>query len=835
MKFVNMIRCRLIKPERLNLTTLNYDHLLAGKYLIKNSTSMKSKVLFVSIMLFVLMVQSNCQIFFEDFENSGVIPSGWTNELDNNRDWEFTDSLRVDNYSINSDRTTGSGYFAVFYFDDYLVNTYWNGRLTSPTIDLSSTTNPTLRFYMNRPKYYSINERLRVNIYANGSWNYNVIPDLNMKTIGWKKISLNLSEYKYNDVIIQFHVYCNYYCLIGLDDVLIYEDYYDCDSKFLEPQDGQIEGDTINHINYLNNENYLEVFNMGIADTDTLDNIPTIITKTTFKRIAGADMDLSRRIIDADIFKDGIRVNKSGLIADSYNLILQFDEGEFIIEDTSQITLKIAFDTAMWDYSSFGFLVDSINHGWETADSSSHFPYTISNGLIKGNKFVIDIEATRLQFNPENPKGAFVNDTLTQYPVVEAADIYGNRDYDYNDEITLVNSLNIPMIGNAKTMFSGEVAFPYFAFTEKGVETILSTSNTQSLINGVNSTPITIFDQIIFEDDFESGEGWTISGEFQIGRPSNMMGGGVAWNAFSGIKALTLDSIGSYENDVALYDEVAISPAIDLSGNYKKLGIWFKSYSVFYYFDKGTIDYSADGGNNWSSVDTAFVKWQGWWMNEIYVLDESVISDQLLIRFSYESDTADGADGWNIDDFKIIAIMDELSAENSILATSIGILNANSINDIPASTIISTFLSGLTISEGATVVMLESSGGDEVENPGSTSISENMVALVTAENGSTKEYSLNLINTLNTADVSGMKDIVIYPIPAHDVIFIEAISSKDNNSGFELFDINGKLILSEISYEGNKVKIDMSAVSAGIYYLTVHCDNKTKTYKIPKL
>ena len=793
---------------------------------------MNIKFLFLSALINLFIARSYSQIFSEDFENSGTIPAGWTNELDNEHDWEFVDSIRFDSYLINNDHTSGSGYFATYYLESY-IGEYLEGKLSSPTIDLTSSSNPTLSFYWNNPKGISSVYRLRVNIYANGTWNTDVIPNLFIKTYGWKKITLNLADYKYNDVIIQFRMNYNTYCIQGIDDVTIYEDHYDWDSKFLESQIGQIAGDTINHIHYLNSDNYLEVLNLDIADTDTLDNIPTIITKATFKKIPSTNMNLSTRIIDADIYKDGICVNKAGLNVGYDYLTFQFNDEEFIVNDTSQLTLKIAFDTLMWDYSSCSFYVDSINHGWETADSSSHFPDTIKNGLIEGNVFLTAVEATRLDITSENQEGSFIGDTL-EFFIVKAVDEFGNRDIDYDDNITLLNSLNIPMIGNTEEMIDGEVYFRYLAFTENGIEALLSTSNTKSLLNDISSTSITIFDQTIFEDDFESDEGWTLTGEFQIGLPNNPMGGGIAWGAYSGIKALTLDSIDNYNSNVQLYDEVAISPIIDASGNYAKIGIWFKSWSTFIGFgDNGSIDFSIDGGNNWNDVNTAYEEWQGRWVNEIYVLNDVAISDQLLVRFSYQSDTEFEQDGWNIDDFKIVGILN-VSAENFILATTIGNLNATVIENIPFGTIVSDLLSALTISDNATATILESSGGNEVANLESTRVNGDMVILVTAENEDTREYSLSIMFSTQIGITDRTDNhISIYPIPAKDIINFELLDHVGAEIVIELIDINGQVkIAKTISGENTIQEFDVTSLSSGFYYLRVRSENVYRMYKV---
>jgi PKD repeat protein len=76
----------------------------------------------------------------------------------------------------------------------------------------------------------------------------------------------------------------------------------------------------------------------------------------------------------------------------------------------------------------------------------------------------------------------------------------------------------------------------------------------------------------------------------------------------------------------------------------------------------------------------------------------------------------------------------------------------------------------------------------------------------------------------------------IYPVPANDAVYVEYRGKAgDNKTTVQLYDLYGKLVLTDIRYEKNNVVIDVSGMPAGIYCLTVHCGNGTKTYKIPKL
>lgn len=155
----------------------------------------------------------------EDFENGGVIPVRWVNEPDNQRNWEFLKTSGSSGGPIFADHTSGSGYFA--YFNSYITEAGAVGRLTSPWIDISGYTFPTLGFYWHRP-YSGHTARLEVNIYSGGVWYMDVLPGLNTQTSDWTLQELNLSGLA-SPLRVQFQVRGDSLRNFGLDDVAIYE------------------------------------------------------------------------------------------------------------------------------------------------------------------------------------------------------------------------------------------------------------------------------------------------------------------------------------------------------------------------------------------------------------------------------------------------------------------------------------------------------------------------------------------------------------------------------------------------------------------------------------
>lgn len=86
-------------------------------------------------------------------------------------------------------------------------------------------------------------------------------------------------------------------------------------------------------------------------------------------------------------------------------------------------------------------------------------------------------------------------------------------------------------------------------------------------------------------------------------------------------------------------------------------------------------------------------------------------------------------------------------------------------------------------------------------------------------------------STLTTESFNS-NEITIYPNPTRDIITIDASSNYENMS-FEVYDITGKLILTQQSLKASK-QIDLSALNSGIYFLHLTDGDSIAIHKIIK-
>jgi len=80
-------------------------------------------------------------------------------------------------------------------------------------------------------------------------------------------------------------------------------------------------------------------------------------------------------------------------------------------------------------------------------------------------------------------------------------------------------------------------------------------------------------------------------------------------------------------------------------------------------------------------------------------------------------------------------------------------------------------------------------------------------------------------------EVIQSNDWIVYPNPADEFVYIE-LSSTDDNSFVLLKDISGKLIRQESVRNRNRLILDLSTFSAGMYFIELHNSDSITTHKL---
>jgi len=92
------------------------------------------------------------------------------------------------------------------------------------------------------------------------------------------------------------------------------------------------------------------------------------------------------------------------------------------------------------------------------------------------------------------------------------------------------------------------------------------------------------------------------------------------------------------------------------------------------------------------------------------------------------------------------------------------------------------------------------------------------------------------ITTLSTTETSAAdkNDILLYPNPFKDFVFLDFTTNDYKNSEYQLFDSSGKL-LKEEKIKHSKSEFNFSSLPSAMYIIRVNKDGKNiKTFKIIK-
>ena len=170
------------------------------------------------------------------------------------------------------------------------------------------------------------------------------------------------------------------------------------------------------------------------------------------------------------------------------------------------------------------------------------------------------------------------------------------------------------------------------------------------------------------------------------------------------------------------------------------------------------------------------------------------------------------------------------SNDATIHSTIYGILGDEEITMVDPTVSVTSFLDGITVHDSATVLMLDSSGGNAVSNPDMTDVVTGMVVKVTAEDVTTVEYAVSTDPTSISANHA--ESVVVYPIPAYDNIIIQTTISGEFT--INITSVNGQLLYSD-KMVGPSHQIDLSSFDKGLYFITISSRDYVRTEKIIKL
>ncbi|MBW7675415.1 T9SS type A sorting domain-containing protein [Chryseobacterium chendengshani] len=147
------------------------------------------------------------------------------------------------------------------------------------------------------------------------------------------------------------------------------------------------------------------------------------------------------------------------------------------------------------------------------------------------------------------------------------------------------------------------------------------------------------------------------------------------------------------------------------------------------------------------------------------------------------------------------------------------------------------FLIFCSVSEINAQKALLATGSNTAGGNGSVSYSVGQIDFTTKGNqvmeGVQQAYEITTLSTTETAG-SDKKDILLYPNPFKDFLFVDFTTNDHRNSEFQLFDSSGKL-LKEDKIKESKSEFNFSALPSAMYIIRINQNGKNiKTFKIIK-
>ena len=101
-------------------------------------------------------------------------------------------------------------------------------------------------------------------------------------------------------------------------------------------------------------------------------------------------------------------------------------------------------------------------------------------------------------------------------------------------------------------------------------------------------------------------------------------------------------------------------------------------------------------------------------------------------------------------------------------------------------------------------------------------------------NGAATDFGVSFWDTLlSVNDVDGSSGFSVYPNPTNSILHIE-LNNSQTDLTYQVFDLLGKQIISEILEPGSASKIDVSSWNSGLYLIKISNGDTTETKRFIK-
>jgi hypothetical protein len=338
-----------------------------------------------------------------------------------------------------------------------------------------------------------------------------------------------------------------------------------------------------NAISSLNNSSVsaVQILELVFFDLSTCDGLSTIVTNLRLVPGLTNAADWSDHVggvVVVEVEGDTV-VTDPPIITDTY-IDIPIPSGNMVIADGGfpYYTLSVFLNASnkLIDNSVLSFMIDGDNHGFTTDPAGSGFTSSFSGGDIVSNDFTVDVQASELAF-VQQPQNSDSNVPMASDVSVEARDIHGNIDTDFNGSVSLSSSgtmtgnpLSVSAVAGTATWRSSEPA-EQIVHTAGGTGLALTASAT-GLTDGTSELfdIIQTADRLVFVGVPASGQqdvtlaAFTVEAQKPDGSVDDQYTGDVTLSLSSGPGNISGTLVRTLVNGVATFDDISFTA----EGNY---------------------------------------------------------------------------------------------------------------------------------------------------------------------------------------------------------------------------------------------------------------------------
>jgi photosystem II stability/assembly factor-like uncharacterized protein len=549
------------------------------------------------------------------------------------------------------------------------------------------------------------------------------------------------------------------------------------------------------------------------------------------------------------------------------------DGGETWIEQFAGFGSSVLYDLHFFDArhgcaSGGDMYYNPVLMATDDGGASWHTSYVPADDELGNVQLVSETEAWTNDFYGNLYKSSDGGFTWTLFKTLDPGFYLGQMHFFNADEALAIELYNasIRYTEDAWNTYQSLELYTYNAFN-----LVTFSADRYGIASGINNILITRdggnhwqrrnerFVQIAF---FEFFNGWILQ-EYLNKNLLHSTDGGITWNEVETGHSGTLHQL-NFVNDhlgFALTDEPELLKTNDDGVTWEIIGLPFDStwyYSGLQFLDEDTgfitaypnlVYKTLNGGQDWETYTLE--------MSNIFGAD--FISDQegwVVDLAGHVARTIDGGENWTYTMLSSNYLMDVdfINRQHGYIITIDGLLYyTNDGGELWEEMHVSTSSRGLYVDfrdvmNGWVIceddVYRTYDGGsnwNKVLTNNSTNFQNQFTGFFALDTGNAWICSMDG-RVFSCADFVGIEedepvsDLNIYPNPVHDLLYIQLISSDMGDLSLKLFSIDGKLLFVKefLNFQEEKITLDFSDYSPGIYFLNLQGTYNSSCFKVIK-